>query len=82
MKFFKFANSNRDLLVATKDCRIRFYSLSRYEGVFMREVANCHRGDLTALDVSANSGYFLTGGEDTLLKIWDYEAQETRSYNF
>ena len=82
VKFFKFANRNTDLLVVTKDCRVRFYSLSSYEGVFMREVANCHRGMLTALDVSNNSGYMLTGGEDTLLKIWDYEAQETRSYNF
>ena len=82
VKFFRFANGNRDLLVATKDCRVRFYSLHRYEGEFMREVANCHRGMLTSLDVSGNSGYMLTGGEDTLLKIWDYEAQETRSFNF
>ena len=82
VRSFKFANQNHDLLVVTKDCRVRFYSLLRYEGIFMREVANCHRGMLTCLDVSSNSGYMLTGGEDTLLKIWDYEAQETRSYNF
>ena len=82
VRSFKFANQNHDLLVVTKDCRVRFYSLLRYEGIFMREVSNCHRGMLTCLDVSSNSGYMLTGGEDTLLKIWDYEAQETRSYNF
>ena len=37
---------------------------------------------LTALDVTSNSGYFLTGGEDTLIKIWDYEAQKTTSFNY
>ena len=82
VKSFRFANRNQDLLVVTKDCRVKFYSLLRYEGVFMREVSHCHRGMLTALDVSANSGYMLTGGEDRLLKIWDYEAQKTDCRNF
>jgi WD40 repeat protein len=53
---------------------VRFYSLIKYEGIFMREVANCHRGNITGIDVSANSGYMLTGGEDSMVKIWDYEA--------
>ena len=82
IKSFKFANNNRDLLVITKDCKVRFYSLIKYEGIFMREVANCHRGSITGLDVSNNSGYMLTGGEDCMLKIWDYEAQKTVPYYF
>ena len=48
----------------------------------MREVANCHRGSITGLDVSKNSGYMLTGGEDNMVKIWDYEAQQSIPYNF
>jgi WD40 repeat protein len=82
VKSFKFANNNRDLLVITKDCKVRFYSLIKYEGIFMREVANCHRGSITGLDVSNNSGYMLTGGEDSMVKIWDYEAQKTVPYYF
>jgi len=74
IKSFTFANNNRDLVVVTKDCKIRFYSLLKYEGIFLREVANCHRGSITGMAVSANSGYMLTGGEDNMVKIWDYEA--------
>ena len=102
VKSFKFANNNRDLLVVTKDCKVRFYSLTRYnskssraglrpeekkesdeyEGIFLREIANCHRGAITGLDVSLNSGYLLTGGEDSMVKIWDYEAQKTVPFYF
>lgn len=32
--------------------------------------------------ITSNSGYFLTGGEDNLIKIWDYEAQKTHPYYF
>ena len=52
VKFFKFANNNNDLLVVTKDCKIKFYSLMKYEGIFLREIANCHRGSISGLDVS------------------------------
>jgi hypothetical protein len=52
VKFFRFANNNNDLIIVTKDCNIRFYNLSRYEGVFMREITNCHRGSVSGMDVS------------------------------
>ena len=82
MRSFRFANNNRDLVVVTKDCKVRFYSLMKYEGIFLRELANCHRGSITGMSISANSGYMITGGEDNMLKIWDYEAQKTIPYNF
>jgi WD40 repeat protein len=82
VKSFSFANNNHDLVVVTKDCKIRFYSLMRFEGIFLREIANCHRGSITGMTISANSGYFITGGEDNMIKIWDYEAQKTVPYYF
>jgi WD40 repeat protein len=82
IKSFRFANNNRDIVVVTKDCKVRFYSLLKYEGIFLREVTNCHRGAITDMSISANSGYMLTGGEDNMLKIWDYEAQKTVPYYF
>ena len=82
VKSFQFANNNRDLLVVTKDCKVRFYSLLKYEGIFLREISNCHRGSISDIDVSLNTGYLLTGGEDNMVKIWDYEAQKTVPYYF
>ena len=74
MRSFRFSNNNQDLLVVTKDCKIRFYSLSKFEGIFLREIQNCHRGAVSALDISANSGYMITGGQDNLINLWDYDA--------
>ena len=82
VKSFQFANNNRDLLVVTKDCKVRFYSLIKYEGIFLREIANIHRGTISSIDVSGNAGYLLTGGEDSMVKIWDYEAQKAVPYYF
>jgi WD40 repeat protein len=48
----------------------------------LREINSVHRGSITSLSVSGNSGFFLTGGEDSILKIWDYEAQKTIPYYF
>lgn len=66
----------------TVDCRVRFYSLARFEGILLREINAVHRGSITAQCVSNNSGFFITGGEDSLLKVWDYEAQKTLPYFF
>lgn len=68
--------------MVTKDCRIKFYSLMKFEGIFLREVANCHRGSINGLSISNNSGYLISAGEDNMVKIWDYEAQKTVPYYF
>jgi WD40 repeat protein len=33
-----------------------------------------HRGSINSIDLSLNGGFMLTGGEDNLIKIWDYDA--------
>jgi len=62
VRSFKFANNNNDLVVVTKDCKIRFYCLMKYEGLFLREIASCHRGAIRSLDVTTNSAYLLSAG--------------------
>lgn len=59
---FAFANNNRDLMMATIDCKVRFYSLSKFEGIFLREISTVHRGAICSSAVSQNSGFLLTGG--------------------
>jgi WD40 repeat protein len=82
LKQFSFANNNRELAVVTTDCRVRFYSLARFEGILLRELNSVHRGSINCMGVSLNSGYLLTGGEDSMLKVWDYEAQKSLPYFF
>ena len=66
----------------TTDCKLKFFSLAKYEGLPLREISSVHRGSLTAMSISLNSGYLLTGGEDHMLKVWDYEAHKTVPYFF
>ena len=66
----------------TNDHRVRFYSLSRYEGVYTKELCTVHRGAVRSTDLSNNGGFMLTGGNDNLLKIWDFEAQTTTPTHF
>lgn len=62
VKSFRFSNNNNDLVIVTKDCKVRFYSLMKYEGLFLREISSCHRGLIRSIDVSANSGYMVSAG--------------------
>ena len=82
VKSFQFSANGRELIVVTKDQRIRFYSLSRFEGVYQKELCTVHRGAVRSTDLSNNGGFMLTGGEDNLIKIWDYEAQTTTPTHF
>jgi hypothetical protein len=68
--------------LVTADQRIRFYSLARFEGIFLRELTTVHRGSINTTDLSLNGGFMLTGGSDNLIKIWDYEAQKTVPYYY
>ena len=74
MKSFQFNKRGNEIIVVTKDQRIRFYSLSRFEGVFIKELTTVHREAIRTTDLSNNGGFMLTGGEDNLIKIWDYDA--------
>lgn len=82
LKQFQFANNNRDLVVFTTECKVRVYSLAKYEGILLREISTVHRDNITSLSISQNSGYMITGGEDCMVKVWDYEAHKTVPYFF
>lgn len=82
IRSFQFTKNNREMIVVTKDQRIRIYSLASFEGVYLRELQTVHKGAVTCTDLSKNGGYMLTGGQDNLLKMWDYEAQKTVPYYF
>ena len=58
----------------TKDQRIRIYSLAVFDGAYLRELQTVHKGAVTCTDLTHNGGFMLTGGQDNLIKIWDYEA--------
>jgi len=82
LKSFEFNKNATEVILVTADLRIRFYSLAKFEGVYLRELATVHRESINSTDLSLNGGFMLTGGNDNLLKVWDYEAQKTVPYYF
>lgn len=82
LRSFEFNKNATEVVLVTDDLRIRFHSLVKFEGVFLRELQTVHRGSINSIDLSLNGGFMLTGGEDNLIKIWDYEAQKSVPYYF
>jgi len=82
IRSFQFTKNNREIIVVTKDQRIRVYSLATFDGAYLRELHTVHKGAVTCTDLSNNGGYMLTGGQDNLLKMWDYDAQKTVPHFF
>ena len=46
----------------------------------MRELPNTHRTSINSADLTLNGGFMMTGGEDSLVKVWDSEAPKSVPY--
>ena len=66
--------SNNLLGVGLTDCSIRFYTLGKYEGIFIKEIRDVHLKGINKFICSKNYSYFLTCGEEGLIKIWDMKS--------
>ena len=63
---------SKDLLgVGLDNCCIRFYTLGKYEGIFIKEIKDIHIKGINKFICSKNYSYFITSGEEGLVKIWD-----------
>ena len=63
---------NRNLLACILDnCNVRFYALSTYEGVFIKELMNLHINNVNQFITSHNYKYLISSGEEGMIKIWD-----------
>ena len=63
---------NKNLLgVGMNDCSITFYSLGKYEGIFIKEIKDVHIKEIKKFICSKNFNYFITCGEEGIIKVWD-----------
>lgn len=82
MRSFEFSKDGREIILVTDDLRIKFYSLATFAGDCYKELSAVHREGVNCSDLSLNGGFMLTGGQDTLLKVWDYDAQKNQPSQF
>ena len=64
-----------ELVVLTEDCSIKFFSLEYKGGRLMKELTHAHRGGINSISFSNNGAYFITGGRDKMVKVWDSEFE-------
>lgn len=74
LKELVFSPKGWELIAITTDCSLRFYDTRVKGGQLIRNVTNAHRGSVTTFSFSNNSEYFITGGQDHIVKLWDSDV--------
>ena len=74
VKLFEFNKNGTEAIIVTTDQKIKVFKLDSFQGTYLRELLNVHRGSVNSADLSLNGGFMMTGGDDSLIKAWDYEA--------
>jgi WD40 repeat protein len=59
------------LLTTGSDRKITYWDT--YDGQAIRVLEGSEEGELTTLDISGSGSHYVSGGEDRLVKLWDYE---------
>ena len=62
------------VITAGTDRKIAYWE--KYDGSIIRELDGTKSGAINGMDVSPDGNYFVTGGEDKLLKVWRYNEGE------
>ena len=63
---------NKNLLACILDnCNVKFYALSTYEGVCIKELMNLHINNVNQFITSHNYKYLISSGEEGMIKVWD-----------
>ena len=66
------------LTVLFENCSIRFYSLASFHGIPIKEIKDIHIKEISNFIVSKNYKYFISGGHEGMIKIWDFKMSYKR----
>merc|ERR1711879_247433 len=64
------------ILTSGTDRKVAYWET--YDGSQIRELDGSDSGGINGLDIDRNGKFFVTGGVDTILKVWDYHAGEEK----
>ena len=77
-----FAPNGQDLLALTKtaEWKLRYYGLDGFKAEVIKEITGMHPNSaIGALALTMNSKYVVTGGNDRIIKVWDYTMKPCAS---
>jgi hypothetical protein len=82
-KCFVFSPAELQLIVATTSNKIRVYDIKVKDVCTpLREITNVHRDSINSINFSKNGQYFLTSGNDKLVKVFDSNVDKISPYHF
>ncbi|OXB54515.1 hypothetical protein ASZ78_014785 [Callipepla squamata] len=58
------------LITSGTDRRIGYWEV--YDGSAIRDLEGSLSGSINGMDITSDGAYFVTGGDDRLVKVWDY----------
>ncbi|NXT57832.1 CFA52 protein, partial [Pluvianellus socialis] len=58
------------IITSGTDRKIAYWEV--FDGSAIREVEGSASGTINGMDITSDGAYFVTGGEDHLVKLWDY----------
>ena len=59
-------------------CSVRFYALATYGGIPIKEIKDIHINGITHFNISKNYKFFISGGLEGMIKIWDFKMAYKR----
>ncbi|XP_072882054.1 cilia- and flagella-associated protein 52 isoform X1 [Hemitrygon akajei] len=62
------------IITSGKDRKIGYWEV--FDGSVIRELDGSLSGSINGMDITANGDFFVTGGEDKLIKLWGYNEGE------
>ena len=67
---------NRSIITGSKDCNLILWDLQEQKKLFFKgekfnRAIQGHFDEVTALAISPNGKYLISGGKDRIVRIWD-----------
>jgi len=75
---FKYVCYNTDeeqIITTGTDRKVGYWE--SYDGSMIRELEGSLSGSVNTMDISTDGTYFVSGGDDKLIKVWTYDEGET-----
>ncbi|KAL3875946.1 hypothetical protein ACJMK2_033846 [Sinanodonta woodiana] len=72
-----YSHDECQIITSGTDRKISYWET--YDGSMIRDVEGAKTGAINAMDLSSDGQYFVTGGDDKLLKVWDYNEATVKA---
>ncbi|XP_014815603.1 PREDICTED: cilia- and flagella-associated protein 52-like [Calidris pugnax] len=63
------------IITAGTDRKVAYWEV--FDGSLVQEVEGSASGTINGMDITSDGKHFVTGGDDRLVKLWDYEGTVT-----